>query len=454
MSTEAEIKALSAAAKADDAASIAASKTAEDAAAAATAAAEKAQASQKALDDAIKAYEPPVDPPIDPPIEPPVKPPIDWWKLYATRSRSSNSRKHLVGISYWGANDGEIKANGRKHDAEVGLVDCWVGQCVEDKSNTNPNGHMTTMERITGGPYDKVNNTIVPHSQLNWKNSNSHWVSGWRNPLFPKGSLGGWVCNFISKDRATSTKANVEGDGSIWIEIKNGKWDVAFQSMGWRIWTNILDPASNPVGRKLDEMVIRAHHEDNQSNYYQVFQNTIGNRKAAMERIIKMVRKGIDDHGGKGTDLKFFHAPANGTNSPGGLGPYLSYCADNMDGLSVSWHPNKTQDTRQKMLDYCYDTAGKNYSLEMMRLASVETGLPMALFEWSPSYHNACPIADVAMEVMDKWQRDNSGMFFASFVYNVRTLQEGAYEGNDAAGKAAWARSCQVYRDRWSGIKP
>ena len=106
--------------------------------------------------------------------------------------------------------------------------------------------------------------------------------------------------------------------------------------------------------------------------------------------------------------IRFAHAPAYG---PGRLGDnpgtYMSWCPDNVDVLSVSWHPGTPITNAADVTAYNNGTDITNgYGLAQLKAASDATGLPMCFPEWSPRYEppsGPCPVTDLAMVSFDEF---------------------------------------------------
>lgn len=359
----------------------------------------------------------------------------NWWNFTGMRSARTNGRRS--GISYWGASNSTLTTNLQKYEQQVAYCDAWNGG--------QPDSADETMEMITGGDNSTDNNTITAGSALDWSGGSSHWRAGWNN--LPSGTIAIWAANFISRDRRTDG-----GDGQIWIDIKNGLFDRAFVNMGRRIKKNFDTPSLNPRGHLPSRLMIRLNHENNQSNYYRVLVAQKANYKAAMEKAIAKIREGLGDYG---TLVKFFHAPANGSEGID-LGDYLTWCPDNVDALSVSWHPRNGVTDADSLTAYNNGTdSAIAYSLAEVLAASVSTGKPLIFPEWSPRFEATvgCPVADICMDSFDAFLTANASRIICDCVYHPNTLIKTAYAGPGSGGGAAWSRSVDIYKTKWSGSK-
>lgn len=362
----------------------------------------------------------------------------NWWQVVG---RSARANGRLSGVSYWAAATSAIP-NYTKHDTQVALIDAYNGGRPHHEGQST-----ATMALTHGGPTGTVNSQITPGSQLDWSASKDHFTVGWR--YFPAGTWCIWAMDTIGWDRRTD-----RGDHSIWQEIIDGKWDISFANLGRRIKANIDSPTSNPKGHPANRLVLRMNHENNQSNYYVVVAESKIKYKLATERALTMIRQGLGEYS---LDVKFMHAPAHGNIL---LGDYLSWCPENVDVLSVSWHPGLPINTAAKLDQYMAGTdAAQRYGPAQLLEASIATGLPMCFpewsprFEWSGSVKVACPIANSAMIAFDEFLTDNAARILCDCTYHVNTLNPTGYENSDAAGIQQWKDSVVSYKTRWSGTK-
>lgn len=425
MTTADEIKALSEAAAAADAASVAA--------------AQEAERAQKALDDAIQAYQPP--PVVEPPVEPP---PVEtpWWHFTFPSKRPGGRR---AGCSYFGSGP-DFDTNVRRYEQTVGLSDFFNGQ---HKLDDDP--CQATMEMLTGGRYDQIDDNIKPGSYMDFS-LRSNWNSIW---MRAQGyALVCWSCNSISYDQRTDTGSPAR----IWNEIIAGKWDMAYENWGRR-WKRVLTTAAlNPMNHPANKIFIRWNHENNQSNFNRVFPATKLLYKAAMERAIACIKKGLGPvFGGEDPRLSmhFMHAPAHTTEGES-LGDYLSWCPANCDVLSVSYHPGKKETTPELVMKYMMDLDNPlHYTLEKVLAAAVQTGKPICLPECSPRNDASAQnqIAHVVQEKFDWWLRKNATWVVADGQFEVMSIMKGAFKGSDAQGRVNWDRGVDEYLTRWAGVK-
>lgn len=367
----------------------------------------------------------------------------NWWDFTGMRSARDNGRRS--GLSYWGASNSTFRPNLQKYEQQVAYVDAWNGG--------QPDSAEETMELITGGDNTTDNSDITPGSALDWSGGSSHWRAGWGN--LPSGTIAILACNLTSRDRATWTNA---GDGSfladqsIWTDIKNGNYDRAYANMGRRIKKNFDTASLNPRGHLPSRLFIRLNHENNQSNYYRVKADQKLNYKAAMERAITKIREGLGTYGSL---VKFVHAPANGSENVD-LGDYLTWCPDNVDALSVSWHPRNSVTNAASLTAYNNGTdSAIAYSLAELLAASIATGKPMIFPEWSPRFEAnvGCPVADLCMDSFDAFLTANASRIICDCVYHPNTLIKTAYAGPGSGGGAAWSRSVDIYKTKWPGVK-
>jgi hypothetical protein len=325
---------------------------------------------------------------------------MPWWRALKNRTKLSGRTDNGVffGSSYM-ENGSNFDAHRRQYETLVCKLDCFNGNYFEDKPSENNqpgwvDSQTYTTRRMFGGPLFSAsgrNTTIDPDGQLNFKKG--QFGEGWYN--LPAGTLLSYSLDFIGYDRRTSG-----GDHSIWGEIWNGTrglWDEDYINLGARLGklfdalpsdTNSL----NPKGHTSEYFFIRMFHENNQTNYYQVPPAQKLNYKRAAERIITKVRQGANLSGNHhGDKIRFGHAPAHG-QTLGDYGDYLSWCPDNVDFLSVSWHPNQSCTTEQKCKDYNRDTSTGDVKAKDVLEACITAGKPAAFPEHEPRHDN-CPMA-------------------------------------------------------------
>ena len=365
---------------------------------------------------------------------------VNWWQV---AGRSARPDGRLSGVSYWAAAASAITSTFGKYEAQVALIDAFNG------GRPHKEGQSTaTMALTHGGPTGTVNSTITPGSQLDWSASRDHFTVGWR--YFPPGTWCIWAMDTIGWDRRTDG-----GNHTIWQEIIDGQWDVSFANLGRRMKANIDSPTSNPMGHPANRLVLRMNHENNQSNAYEVVPASKLKYKAATERAITMMRQGLGDYG---LDVKFMHAPAHGSNQ---LGDYLSWCPDNVDCISVSWHPSVTINDADRAAKYMAGTDGpQRYGTAQLLQASIDSGLPMCFPEWSPRFEwtgttkVACPISNTMQGLFDDFLTANADRILCDCVYHPNALNPTGYENTaDAAGVQQWKDAVVSYKTGWSGTK-
>ena len=369
---------------------------------------------------------------------------VAWWRAFPRPAGRANGRRS--GGSYYFTSASAFSENRGKYEREVGIMEGANGAFRNNYFGLDSTE--LNMRRLTGGPYDTVNDTIISDGALNWTVNNSNWTTGWNK--MPKNSVLCYTANLQPDDRPTES-----GDFSFYDEVIAGTWDLAYRNMGRRLVRNLTEPARNPQGHTADYLMYRLNHENNQSNLFRVFPASKLRYKAAMERAIDMIREGMGTT--YGNMIKFMHAPAHDSEGQD-LGSYMSWCPDNVDVLSVSYHPNKKQKSRADLVKYHEGTdPGFTYGLYEIMEAAVATNRPVCFPEWSPRYEMAtgCPVADLVYEIFDEFLTENKDQIVCDMVFNPNHLDPNAWQDKtgDPAGWAAWIRGVARYKALWSGIK-
>jgi hypothetical protein len=359
-----------------------------------------------------------------------------WWVKTQRSGREWSS-----GPSYWSAGPDD-DGNFDDYEREIAFIDIANGG--------RPDSSHLTMALCHGGSYATENNTIQSGSQLDWTATTGHWNRIWQK--MRPGTWLVWAVNFYGEDRHTETEKG--GDSSILQEIKDGDWDRSFGNFGRRILKNFAD--NNPRGHPIDRLLLRIEHENNQSNYYRIYEGTRLLYKQAYERALSKIRDGLGDQASK---VKFMFAPGHTPK----IGAYDSWCANNIDILSVSWHPTRSVNTREKVRQYIKGDDGGNdnskYGLDEMLAFAQRANLPLCFPEWSPKNidDDSNVISDICMEeAYDNMFNlaDVKSRLVGECVYHRRMLDPEGYRQSDAEGKAAWRRAVNVLKTKWSGTKP
>ena len=97
----------------------------------------------------------------------------------------------------------------------------------------------------------------------------------------------------------------------------------------------------------------------------------------------------------------------------------------------------------------------QRYGTAQLLQASIDSGLPMCFPEWSPRFEATvgCPVADICMDSFDAFLTANASRIICDCVYHPNTLIKTAYAGPGSGGGAAWSRSVDIYKTKWSGSK-
>lgn len=355
-----------------------------------------------------------------------------WWDAAnwgTPRSARANGRR--IGGSYFGAGSNAL-ANFKTMASTTGLPDGWTGG--------RPNSADATMATITGGSYATANNVIAANSALDWSNPECHWTQGWHT--LPAGSIAVWAVNLWGADRHTWSPSS--NDYTILDEIIAGTWDVAYANMAKRIVKNYDTPSLNPRGHLPKHLLLRMIHEWNQSNYYAVLGATgVAKLKTAMTRVINVMKANF---GAYANDIKFMWSPAHRSDTAA-ANVYLDACPDNIDVVSVSWHPTNNCDTPTEMDKYNNGTdSGNTIGLAQMLAASVSLSasqgkpIPMCLPEAGPKYEAGvgCPIADVAWDKLNDFITANEDMMLITNIYDIHCYQINGYLDTQAGAAQKW----------------
>jgi hypothetical protein len=384
-----------------------------------------------------------------------VAPGTEWWKNLGTL-RSGKTDGHRCGTSYY--ND---TSECDYYERQVCYADIFNGKMPEDKTGTNPGADtVLTMNRALGAPDNNVlhteNDNIGDISQYNWNKGSNQWTMPWQH--YPKGVvcvLSWWS---MAKDYHTNiqpvTKANKNhyGNSKIWDEIVNGDWKNDYISSGRRIWKAIQ--TKNPKGHDLDHVIFRMDHENNQSNEYQIWLDSYKQYQKAQNLIIEYIRTGIERAGGHGSDLKFFWAPAVGTHSVGGLGRYKTACPSDVDGYSISWHPD--DNVKDKASAEAYNNENlkiADFHLQEMVNVAEKDNMPMICPEWSPR-EDQCTGANYVVNDFDTiMSLVSNNLYIGDCLFTTALLSETGFEGTSTVGKANWKLASQDYKRLWGGTK-
>lgn len=422
-------------------------------------------------------------PAIQPPPEP--TPPTAWWNFTGLKGNRKDGRR--CGISYFG-DQSQLPSSMADYNKRIGWADAFNGH-----HGTDAMGRQDTMRLLTGGTYGTIavpvfNDVIESGSYMDW-NQNSNWTAVWE--LAPSYALICWTMNTTSVDKATWRDApKVEGvdydEDAIWDEVNNGDWDQAYINWGARFARQIRDnnPKNHPAGR----IFLRLNHENNQTNNNRVYKHTKARYKLATERFITKFRQGLGMGRGAGmgynatdgTGVHFVHAPAHNTQSGPqakytdsycDLGDFLSWCPDNCDVLSASWHPSTQHDDDASLANYCDQTNSTLvYSCKSVYDAAKSVagnGRPVCWPEWSPKNvkhangtYECCPRADIAYQKFNQYIHDNVSITVFDTVFEWNAIQANGYEDKrdtpaSAAGRLGWSNGCAYYKgdNQWGGDK-
>jgi hypothetical protein len=342
----------------------------------------------------------------------------DWWKI-----TPRSGRPWATGTTFWPASELD------RYDQLVALSDGGGGGSKGDQDS-----RVQTWNQLAGGPPSEPDR-IVAGSHLDWS-SDTATNFGAQYHHLPANKA--WLCWVFPTVPAGSP---LTGSDTVWHRVARGQYDAHYRAMGARIRKN-LD------ARRIDPkwFLGRPNHEMNQSNIYQVNEGTRSIYRTAMTRTIDLIREGADH------PLHMAHAPALGKD----IGAYLSYCPDNVDVLSISYHPSNRVTDEASWREFVYRGATDRYPVSTLFAASDTRNLPIAFLEWSPRYEDTegCPIADQVYEWTHELFDGEKDRLVVDLVHHPNTLNTGVYQGPGGAdARRAWDRGVSVYKRLWSGVK-
>lgn len=223
---------------------------------------------------------------------------------------------------------------------------------------------------------------------------------------------------------------------------------------GYERYGNRIGLACYAMGIRDPDMIwCRPSHEMNQTNTLRVWASTRARYRYSMERAFKWMRTGFA-RVYPNARLRFIHSPGRTSN----LGPFHDWIPQDSEGgvdaLTVSFHPAQQVSsiaTYDQFLDR-WDNSSYGV-LRDLEPACALLGLPIAEVEWSPRYEyrkdkngkvtkQPCTAADIVVQQYTKHLRKNyrDGILVYETPYDQKQFIKTAYEGPDAAGKAAWSR--------------
>lgn len=256
-----------------------------------------------------------------------------WWMKPHRRNLTS-------GVPYrrWYAGPGYFDANPKEWPDDCGYAEAFTVQMMHSKVVGDHKERVSerNWEAVWGGSETQSysNLTNATDSQTDWSGKFSDNLD-----LLEDGSGRpyGFMCAVFSMIPVTETsEVKAGGDVQVWKDIANGEsgsrnYDEGFKRFGKRLGLNLIN-VRHWTKEDCDKFfVLRPNHEMNQSNIYQVYDDTKFWYKAAMERAFTQMRKGFSDATG-GARLRIVHSPARAAR--------LKTAANNMSFMDYAeWVP-------------------------------------------------------------------------------------------------------------------
>lgn len=350
-----------------------------------------------------------------------------WWKDKTLRSGGS-----------WAHGPGYFKQDWQTYPQQVALPDA-----ITDSNFGDRDAKIATKQLCYGGP-EMAFDTITAGSQFAWGGTSSGWNITWNQQLSVP-TWNGFVLDLLSREYNTDPNDDAYNGQAVWTDMKNGVFDNWFKGVGRRIKINYEEK-----GRDMKYFLGRNFHEMQQSNFYRIIVAQKSNWKQANERMYDKIREGA------GYDLKFGFSPAKENFSvDGNLGALSTWCPNNVDFITPSFHPGKECKTKS---DYMKYINGQQKWYGLNDFASFMYGMdkPIAFLEWSPRFQN-CTIADQIYQwFYDEWLVPNKDWILCETVFEEGTLNPAKADNQadqTAEGKAAWRRGVNVFKTKWGGIK-
>jgi hypothetical protein len=305
-------------------------------------------------------------------------------------------------------------------------------------------------EGIWGGTATQALNalTIQNNSQCDWGNT----FGAAARSIPPDSAFLCGVCELFPDSWATATSATNRNE-RIYDEVASGRLDDGYLRFGARLYK-----AFRALGwTDTDWFILRPVHEMNQSNTCWVFKETRMRYRAMAERIFTKMREGF------GARLRIVHSPARNArlNNKMTAEDYYDWVPQSASGgvdmLTVSFHPAGPVNTLANLDKFLRRWDNQSYgTIDDVLPSCAQLGLPYCNPEWSPRYEvkgsiQPCPIGDVVMQQMNKLLRAQAaqGNLVFETMFDQRQLIKTAYEGTDAAGKAAWSRMVDDIKALW-----
>ena len=236
--------------------------------------------------------------------------------------------------------------------------------------------------------------------------------------------------------------------------INSNQWRDTYIKFGMR-WRLVMANFNHDP----EMLVLRANHECNDSNYYQVYPETAIRYKETMERIYAWMKIGYAQYGvfigdaAPGPNLLMCHPP--GRERLTGVS-YQEWVPNNTDFLAVSMHASQVETTQAKVDQFIMRRDSGSYGLVLdVEPAAAALNKRICIPEWAPRFelNRACPVSHLVMRQQNKHFRRlaKAGILAFETVFDQTILQPTAYRETDAAGIANWKTMVSELPTLWRG---